>query len=240
MYKRQIRTRSADRRVVAGLAACCLVIGLYLLLGLTPELWVDRPAEKASTPPWRIATALANSAVLFLSATLAIGPARVLSGRRPVVHLPWRRVLGVTGALLALAHMLVALTIHGTLLRALHQFFVATPTFTDPFPVRRSIRGIANWVGLAAITVLVVLAFVSRDSWLRRLGPSRWKLAQRSIHLAFAAIALHAFLYWRVEQRLLGHQLLVLTPVALTAALQMVATATVLARRRAAQAGSAP
>lgn len=228
------RPRLTDARVVAAIAAAGLVVGIYLLLAITPELWVDRPVAKASSPRWRIATALADSAVMFLSATLAIGPLRVLRGGRPAVHLPWRRVLGVTGALLAAAHVLVALTIHGSLLRFLHQFFVTTPSFADPFTVRRSVRGYANWVGLAAISVLLVLAFVSRSSWLRRLGSRRWKLAQRSIYLAFAAIALHAFLYWRVEQRLVPHQVLVLTPIALAASLQLTAAAVTVGRGRSA------
>jgi DMSO/TMAO reductase YedYZ heme-binding membrane subunit len=174
-------------------------------------------------------------AVTFLAATLSIGPIRVLRGHRPAVHLPWRRTLGVTGSLLAVSHLLVAMNVHGRLWRPWDQFFTGRPSLDDPLIVLHDTRGVANYLGLTAASALVALALLSRNSWIRRLGAVRWKMAQRTLYVVFAVVALHAVLYWRVERRLAIHQFLVLTPIVAATGLQVAAAiaSTVRARRRA-------
>lgn len=223
---------SRARITVAALIAAALFITIFLLTGWSSELWVDEPTEKAESVTWRTSVSLAGTAVAFLALALSIGPVRVLRGGRPAIHLPWRRTFGVGGALLAVTHLLVALNIHGTALRPWHQFFSRRPTFSDPFVALSSTRGLANWVGLAAATTLVGLALLSRQSWLRRLGAVRWKAAQRAVYAAFLAIAVHALLYWRVEERLPLHQVIVLVPIVSATVLQVSAGVSVIARRR--------
>lgn len=212
--------------------AACLVIGIFLLLGLSPERWVDTPGRKASTIRWRGSVALATTAVAFVSTALAIGPLRVLRGGQPVVHDPWRRTVGVTGAVLAAAHLVVALSIHGSLRRPWEQFVHDRPTVSDPIVVLRGARGYANWIGLVVALLLVLLVVISRTSWLRRLGRHRWKAAQRLVYLVYPAILLHAVLYWRVERRLVGHRILVLVPITGVMGLQAWAATTMVVRKR--------
>ena len=223
---------SRRRMLLAALGAVVLFAAIYLVVGVSSEEWVDEPTEKAESASWRTSVSLAGSAVTFLATALSIGPLRVLRGGRPTVHLPWRRTFGVGGALFASGHLVVALTIHGSVLRPWHQFFRSRPTLSDPFTVLSSTRGLANWVGLGVATTLLVLAVLSRESWLRRLGATRWKTAQRAIYVAFGAIAAHAILYWRVEERLLPHQIIVLVPIITAAGLQASASVSLLARRR--------
>jgi DMSO/TMAO reductase YedYZ heme-binding membrane subunit len=224
--------RSTYRHGLAAAVGLAVVAALYLLLRLTPEVWVDNPGRKAASQTWLISTSLALSAVLFLSATLSVGPIRVLRGQGPAVHLPWRRALGVTGAILAMSHIVVALNVHGSLWRAWEQFFTGRPTLGDPIVILRGARGYANYLGLLAGGVLLGLAFVSRSAWLRRLSATRWKTAQRATYLALALVALHALLYWRVERRLLLHRALALVPILGAVILQLSAAATYTLRRR--------
>lgn len=213
-----------NRRIaLVTVGAVALFAVIYLSLGLSSERWVDEPTPKADSVSWRTSVSLAVSAVTFLAIALALGPIRVLRGGRPAVHLPWRRSFGVGGALLASAHLMVALTIHGRLLRPWHQFFSGRPSLSDPFTFLSSTRGVANWIGLGVATTLVALAILSRSSWMRRLGAIRWKAAQRAIYVVFLAVAVHAFLYWRVEERLLLQRVLVLAPIAAATALQLAA-----------------
>lgn len=223
---------STRRHRIAAALALLVTSAAFMLLRLTPEAWVDHPGRKASSQTWRTSTSLALSAVLFLSATLSVGPVRVLRGRSPAVHLPWRRALGVTGAVLAATHIVVALNVHGSLWRAWEQFFTGRPTLDDPIVIRGGARGYANYLGLLAGVALLGLAFVSRTAWLRRLGAARWKTAQRATYLVLALVALHALLYWRVERRLLLHRAMVLAPIIGTVILQISAAATHARRRR--------
>ncbi len=213
--------RNADRlALTAAVGAVVGVAASSALLRLTPEQWVDHPGDKASSPTWILSTALAITAVVFLSATLSIGPVRVLRGAPPAIHLPWRRTLGVTAALLGVAHLTVALNIHGTMWRPWQQFITGRPTADDPFVLLLGARGVANLAGLSAAAALVTLGLLSRNRWMRRLGSTRWKSAQRFSYLVLVLVSLHAFLYWIVEERLLIHRAVVLVPVVVTVSLQ--------------------
>ncbi len=220
------------RRLVVGVGAVVSVALFILILGASPELWVDHPDPKASTFRWRLSVALADTAVLLLSITLAYGPVRTLAGAEPAVHLPWRRTLGIAAALVALVHLPLGLSIHGDLTKPWASFLQTRPSLDRPFPFLEGARGLANWLGLSAATGLTLLAAISNRRWMRRLGRVRWKTAQRTIYLVFALVGAHAFYYWRVEQRLLTHRAIVLAVMAAAVALQLVAAIRVRRVRR--------
>ncbi len=211
------------REVVVAAAVLVLVGGLLLILGMTPELWVDNPGRKASSLRWRTSVALADTAVLLLVCTLLYGSLRSLAGKRPARHLPWRRTIGVAGGLTALAHLTVGLSVHGDLAQPWESFFVAWPSASQPIPLLFGKRGFANWVGAVVATLLVGLISISNRTWLRRLGGSRWKNAQRSTYLVFGLVGVHAFYYWQVEQRLLLHRLIITGIMGMTIVLQLAA-----------------
>lgn len=211
------------RPVVVASIAGALFTALFVVLGATPELWVDHPGRKAESLRWRTSTALADTSLLLLAATLALGPIRTIKGAAPATHLPWRRTLGVAAGLTALAHVVIGMTVHGDLLRPLPSFVTGWPTADDPVPIVRTARGYANIAGLTAATVLVALMLLSQNAWIRRLGASRWKMLQRSAYAAFVMIGLHALYYWRVEQRLLAHRGAVLALILAVSALQLTA-----------------
>ena len=219
------------RRMAITASGSILVVAMFMIvLGLSPERWVDNPGRKASSLDWRLSTALADTAVVLLAAALAIGPIRVLRGHRPATHRPWRRNLGVAAGSLAICHLIVGLSIHGDLLRPWASFITNLPTATQPLPLLLNSRGAANFIGLTAGTLLTVLIWISRDRWLQRLGTARWKAVQRLTYVVFLLIATHAFFYWRVERRIIAHRMIVLTVMGLTVILQLTAAQRV--RRR--------
>ena len=88
-----------------------------------------------------------------------------------------------------------------------------------PLTLQKTQFGAANYVGLAAAILFVVLLVISNDVSLRRLGTRRWKFIQRWAYAAFALTVAHGILFQLVEKR---H-----TPWVIAFALIVVAAATI-------------
>ncbi len=203
---------------------------IFVVTGASPELWVDRSAPKAASTRWRLGVSLADTAWLLLGTSLVIGPIRVLRGGRPARHLPARRRISVVAAIFAAAHLVVGLSVHGDLSRPWRSFFSEVPSTGLPIPIRFSFLVLANWIGVATMVGLALLAAISNSASIRRLGARRWKWAQRCAYPIFLLVAVHAVLYQRVEQRWLPHQVAVLVALAVVVFLQV--TAAIVVRRR--------
>jgi sulfoxide reductase heme-binding subunit YedZ len=80
-------------------------------------------------------------------------------------------------------------------------YFVWGSEQPHAIPVRYDSFGFANWGGLAAAMVLLVLLAISNDASLRRLGTERWKRWQRWNYAAFGVIAAHGVIYQIAESR---------------------------------------
>lgn len=217
-----------------GLAALGVWVGIVLLTGLTPERWVDVDEPKADSWLWRCSVAAADTALVLLAATLLAGPLRVLRGGSPAVHRPWRRVLGIWAGVAALVHVSLAVGVHARWTRLWSNWLELSP----PTLVGGN-RGIANWLGALQVALVVLLLWLSRDEALRRLGGRTWKWLQRSAYLLVAAVALHALLYHRIEQRIAAHRLPVIAVLVVVAAAQLLGVVVVLLRRRRAGAAAA-
>ncbi len=107
--------------------------------------------------------------------SLVIGPLHLLRGRPNPVSSDLRRDLGIWGGVAGLAHTAVGLTVH--------------------------MRGLANYAGVVASAVLLLLVLLSSDLALRRLGAGRWKRWQRLNYLGAVAILGHGALYQLVERQ---------------------------------------
>lgn len=143
---------------------------IFVVTGASPELWVDRPAPKAASTRWRLGVSLADTAWLLLGTSLVIGPIRVLRGGRPARHLPARRRISVVAAIFAAAHLVVGLSVHGDLSRPWRSFFSEVPSTGLPIPIRFSFLVLANWIGVATMVGLALLAAISNSASIRRLG----------------------------------------------------------------------
>jgi sulfoxide reductase heme-binding subunit YedZ len=143
----------------------------------------------------------AYSGLFLLAATLLVGPWNTLRGRANPVSFDLRRDLGIWAGIAALVHTVVGLNVH---LRGRPWLY-----FVDEHHrVRTSLFGVANYIGLAAALLFLLLLVISNDASLRRLGAGRWKSLQRWTYAAVALTAAHGVAFQRVEKRVLAFQVL--------------------------------
>lgn len=152
--------------------------------------------EGAAAKKLSLATAFVGLA--FLGVTLLIGPLRERRGRPNPLSTNLRRDIGIWAAIGGIVHTVVGLQVHmkGDVAR----YFLPGPA--DTGPVSKSMMAFlaANYTGLGATLLLVVLLAISNDLSLRALGAARWKRIQRFNYLLFALVAVHGALYVAVDK----------------------------------------
>src|SRR5579884_826419 len=154
----------------------------------------------AATPPpdvrHRASLATAYAALVFLAASMWLGPWNVLRRRANPVSFDLRRDVGIWAGLLALIHTGVGLTVH--LRGRMWMYFFKR---LHPLTLQKNEFGFANYVGLAAAILFLLLLAISNDFSLRRLGTRRWKSIQRWAYAAFALTVAHGIGFQMVEKR---------------------------------------
>lgn len=184
---RRGRARIARHHLPLACAAAAMVAAL--------AAWVDSPSLS-----YRLSIATAYVGLVLLSLTLAIGPLHVLwRGRPPPVSIDLRRDVGVVGALASLAHALIGLTVYAD--PRLYVLYPVAEWSRRVVPVRFDVFGWANYAGVAAVGLLLMLLAISGDWALRRYGAARWKELQQLAYWAFVLVVAHGMLYQRLEQR---------------------------------------
>jgi sulfoxide reductase heme-binding subunit YedZ len=136
----------------------------------------------------RLSIATGYAALALLAFALSVGPLRAIRGRRLPLSIDLRRDAGICTAILGLTHVVLGLQVHhgGAILR----YFSSVDK-----------GGLANWTGLAATLLLVLLLGISSDWAVRRLGTGRWKRLQRLAYALLALVVAHTVLYQLVEER---------------------------------------
>jgi sulfoxide reductase heme-binding subunit YedZ len=135
----------------------------------------------------------------LIAITLAIGPINALRGAKRPVSIDSRRDVGIWACIWSLFHTIVGLQVH--LRGRMSEYFFQPgdkPLFTR---IRHDMFGSANYTGLVAALIVVVLAAISNDWSLRMLGAERWKRVQQLNYLLFAVVIAHAILYQIIEKR---------------------------------------
>lgn len=169
-------------------------------LGLAVLAFVMVAMAYIATPPpdvrHRASMATAYAALAFLAFCLWLGPWNVLQRRRVPVSFDLRRDMGIWAGILAIVHTAVGLTVH--LRGRMWMYFFSR---LHPLSVQHTTFGFANYVGLIAALLFVLLLVLSNDLSLRRLGTRRWKSLQRWIYAAFALTVTHGVAYQLVEKR---------------------------------------
>lgn len=153
----------------------------------------------ASPPPdfrHRLSMGSAYAALLFLAATLWLGPWNVLRRHSNPVSFDLRRDLGIWSAILALLHTAVGLTVH--LRGRMGMYFFK---HLHPLAIQANQFGAANFTGLASALLFLLLLGISNDLSLRRLGTVRWKSLQRWTYAAAILAVVHGILFQLVEKR---------------------------------------
>ncbi len=153
-----------------------------------------------ATPPpdirHRLSMATAYAALLFLAASLCLGPLNVLRGRPNPISFDLRRDVGIWAGILAVVHTAIGLTVH--LRGRMWMYFLKS---LDPLKIQDTQFGLANYLGLAAALLFVLLLAISNDYSLRHLSSRRWKSLQRWAYVAGVLTILHGLFYQIVEAR---------------------------------------
>ena len=156
-------------------------------------------AYLATAPPdvrHRLSMATAYSAVAFLVASLALGPWNVVTRRPNPISFDLRRDVSIWAGVLALVHTGIGLTVH--LRGRMWMYFFKR---LHPLTPQRGEFGFANYVGLVAALLFLLLLAISNDASLRAFGTRRWKSIQRWAYVAFALTIAHGIAFQLVEKR---------------------------------------
>jgi methionine sulfoxide reductase heme-binding subunit len=203
-----------------GILAVALVIHLVVV------------AQTSDSPQvmYRLSMATGWVSVVLIAWALLIGPWRVRRGRPAPASTDLRRDVGIWGGVFGLAHVVTGLQVHFA--GKFWKYFV----YADgdrAIPLRYDLFGFANWTGLAATVLLVLLLAISNDASLRALGTRRWKSWQRWTYWAGALTVAHALAY-QIETRHFGRWIAgVVLVTAIVLAMQLDGRRRMLARRAA-------
>ena len=167
-------------------------VGLFLLA----FIGAGRILFPGATDETLIIRALGACAFLLLHIILAIGPLARLSPRfAPLLYN--RRHLGVSMFLLALGHAAFSLfQWHG---------FGNANVFISLLTANTRAGSLSQfpfeWLGLAALVILFVMASTSHDFWLANLTPRVWKSLHMAVYAAYALLVMHVALGFMQSER---------------------------------------
>jgi sulfoxide reductase heme-binding subunit YedZ len=147
-----------------------------------------------------------------------IGPLNVLRGAPNPLSTYLRRDFGIIAGVLSLVHTFVGLQVH---MRGdfIQYFFYRTPVRIET--MRFDVFGIANYLGLIAALIFLVLLCSSNNISIRRLGPTGWKKIQKWNYIGAVLLVLHGLLYQLIEQRMFAFVAYVLGVAAIVAIVQL-------------------
>jgi sulfoxide reductase heme-binding subunit YedZ len=162
-----------------------LVVWILIVL---PGLWLVWPLfiqkeTTALTDPLKfILLHLGFVACLLLAIVLTFSPLRVLFPKWPVAAAlnRHRRLVGVSAFAYALLHFTV------------HVYYQYDGTYDGTLEqLGKELRKPFQLTGLAALTILFILAVTSFNAAVRWLGGKKWKNLHRLVYLAAALVAYH-------------------------------------------------
>ena len=181
----RIRRRLVVHHLLLGILAANLTFSIILF---TPS----------ASSHFALSIATAYSGLIFLAATLTIGPINLLRGLRNPVSNDLRRDIGIWAAILGLLHVFVSLPLPaGNIL-----FLFLHNTGEQPgIAPRTDIIGIANDLGLVATILTLYLLVLSNDWSLTFFGAKRWKNMQRWSYPLPPLVIAHGLGYILQEHR---------------------------------------
>lgn len=136
---------------------------------------------------------------VLLAASLIIGSVNLISRKKNPLSTYFRRYLGITAGTLALFHSVTGLFVH---LRGKPWLYFLVETDSGR-AIRLDKFGLANYTGLIAAMIIILLLATSNDKMIKMLGPGKWKNIQRLSYLMFILVLFHAYFYNGAEHLLL-------------------------------------
>lgn len=129
--------------------------------------------------------------LVILSVSLIIGPVNLMLKNKNPVSTYLRRDISITGGLLAVIHSVTGLFVHLRGKMWLYFFNDSDHGST----IRLDHFGLANYTGLFASILILLLLIISNDFFLKKLNTDRWKKIQRLSYVMFFLIAVHCYFY---------------------------------------------
>ncbi len=138
-----------------------------------------------------IAQATGYISIVILSVSFIIGPLNLVLKKKNPVSTYFRRDISITGGALAVVHSATGLFVH--LRGKTWQYFLIKTE--HGYSVRTDHFGLANYTGLIAAIIIILLLVTSNDYMLKKLGQVRWKNIQRYAYLMFVLSIVHSLFY---------------------------------------------
>ena len=163
-----------------------LVLFINGLVPLTLLLW-DVYHHRVGANPLEFVTRTTGMLTLvFLLITLAVTPARKLSGLNWLVK--FRRMLGLFAFFYGFLHLMTYVWFD----RFFNLKSAARDILARPFIA----------VGLTAFLLMIPLAITSTNKWVKRLGGKRWSRLHKVVYLSGIGGALHYWMLVKSDTRL--------------------------------------
>ena len=182
------------RRLVRNLGIVAVAVAVHLVVVTM------KASPSVGDTMYRVSLGTGYASVVLIAWAMLIGPWRLRRGRPAPANTDLRRDVGIWGGVLALVHVVTGLQVHFG--GAFWKYFLY-PDGDHRIPLRHDLFGFANWSGLAATLVLVLLLAISNDASLRALGTRRWKSWQRWTYWAAALTVAHGLAY-QIETKHFG------------------------------------
>ena len=141
------------------------------------------------------------TSIILLAATLMIGPMNLIKKRNNPVSSNLRRDIGIWCGIIGLVHVVIGIQVH---MGNIFLYFFKAVEGEDAFVLRKDLFGAANYTGLVAALILLILLLLSNDISLKLLRPRRWKSLQRWSYFFFALTLAHVIMYQVIEKRVVG------------------------------------
>ena len=153
---------------------------------------------RSNDSTFRSSMATGYVGMALLAATLLLGPLNVLRRRANPVSTDFRRDLGIWAGVFSIVHFFVGWQVH---MKHRYQYWFRDVVSVGALVPRTDLFGLANYTGLAAVLLAILLLALSNDRSLRRLGTARWKGFQRWNYALVIFVVVHGVAYQVLEKR---------------------------------------
>lgn len=145
--------------------------------------------------------ATAYTSIILLGVTLILGPLNVMKNKNNPVSSDLRRDIGIWCGVTGIVHVIVGIQVH---MGNIWLYFFKAVEGDESFQFRDDLFGAANYTGLIAGAILLLLLLISNDVSMKVLRPGKWKRLQQFSYLFFILTLVHGIMYQVIEKRMLA------------------------------------
>lgn len=137
--------------------------------------------------------------LVLIALSLIIGPWNILRCQPNPISSDIRRDIGIWGGIFSIVHVIIGLQVH--MGGKFWLYFIYPPDQPHRILLRYDFFGFANFTGLSATLIIIMLLITSNAISMRKLGTALWKKIQRWNYVGGVLIILHSIAYQFIENR---------------------------------------